>query len=229
MSAHRTRFFIAWPVGLGLLALLILRIDSPAALAQAPWPTPPPASLGSPLQVIPASQVTPLPAPATPGGIVVQLDSIFAGYLPRIPPRSVTPIISGETDVEDRITLEFEAGATYRTLQLSYEPIPVGAVPPAVPGHAIQRAFRIAMFDHNNAPVAAEFACPVRLELHARHHEQQAVGNELARLLLARLDDHGTSWLPLVTVFDPKDGTVMARIVRPGLFALIAFPPPVPQ
>ena len=221
--------FIPWAVTLGLLMLLLLFSRSPAASAQAPWPTPPPAPIGSLPQVVPASQVIPIPAPETPGGIAVQLDPIFAGILPRIPPLPFIPILTGESDPRDQIALEFEVGAINRTLQLSYQPLPIGQVPLVDQRRSIQRVFQIEMFDQTGAPVAVEFARPVRLRLQAQQQERLAGASEPARLLLARLDSRTNTWLPLVTVLDLSNDTIITRIIQPGIFALIAQPPPVPR
>ena len=200
------------------------------ATAQTPsWPTPPPAPIESLPDVIPASLVSPVPAPETPGSIVLQVDPLFGGTLPRIPPRPYIPVFSGEADPEARITLEIEAGAINRTIQLRYQPLVAGAQPLVGPGRSVQRVFQIETFDHTGAPLALEFARPVRLRLRAAPDELAAAGNEPFRLLLARLDPESGTWLALVTVFDPRDNTLMTRIVRPGVFALIAQPPPVPR
>ena len=221
--------FIPGAAVLGLPMILMSFFYFPAALAEAPWPTPPPAPIGPLPLVIPASQVIPISAPETPGGIAVQLDPIFAGIVPRIPPLVFTPIVSGESDPQDRTTIEFEVGTINRTLQLRYQPLPVGKVPPVSPGRSIQRAFKFEMFDHAGAPVTVEFARPVRLKLQAQYDERQAGANEPARLLLARLDSQTNTWLSLVTIFDLNNDTIMARIIQPGVFALIAQPPPVPE
>ncbi len=222
------RWLLAPAAGLGISALLVLQVGFPEALAQsAPWPTPPPAPLGPLPDVVPASQVNPIPAPAVSGSIAVQLDPVFGGILPRIPPRSFTPVFSGDADPQNRVTLEIEAGAINRTIQLSYQPLSAGEVPLGGPGRFLQRVFQVKTYDHTGAPLPVEFARPVRLRLHVRQDELQAAGDLPARLLLARLDTENDRWLPLVTAFNPRDGSIMARILRPGTFALIAEPVPV--
>lgn len=228
MKAWRTAALIAWPVGLGLVALLLGPWGHSAVLAQTPWPTPPPAPVGAFPQVIPVSQITPVPVPASPGSIALQVDPIFAGLIPRIPPRPATTILSGEADAQDRITLRIYAGAMNRTLQFTYDPLAIDQVPQPGFGLQIQRAFRLQAYDHTAVAITPSFKNPVRLSLHAQEQEIAAAGNDPARLLIARYDTQSSRWLPLVTTYQAADATLMVRILQPGLFALIAQPPPVP-
>ena len=137
-------------------------------------------------------------------------------------------ILSGEANAEDRVTLHFDAGAIDRTLQLTYQPLSVDQVPTAGPGRQIQRAFRLQTYDHTASALSAPFRYPVRLSLHAKEQERATVGNDPARLLLARFDAETDKWLPLVTTYQSSDGTLLIRILQAGLFAIIAQPPPVP-
>ncbi len=228
MKTWHVTALLAWPVGLGLMTLLIGFWGYSVVLAQAPWPTPPPAPVGTFPQVIPASEVTPVPAPRSPGSIALQVDPIFAGPIPRIPPRPYITILSGEPDAHDRIILDVYAGTIDRTLQLTYEPLAIDQVPKAITGHRIQRAFRLQTYDHTAAAIVPVFRHPVRLILHAREQELSAAGNDPARLLVARFDAQRNVWLPLITTFQPADATLMVRILQPGLFALITQQPPVP-
>lgn len=223
----RICFFIPWATALALPMIIMSFFYFPVALAETPWPTPPPSPIGPLPRVIPASQVIPVSAPETLGGIAVQLDPIFAGILPRIPPLISTSIVTGESDPQDRATIEFEVGTINRTIQLRYQPLPIGQVPPVSPGRSVQRAFQFEIFDHAGAPVPVEFARPVRLKLQAQQDERLAGAAEPARLLLARLDSQTNTWLSLVTIFDFNNDTIMARVIQPGIFALIAQPPPV--
>ena len=227
MKAWRTAALIAWPTSLGLIALLVSLLGPSAARAQTPWPTPPPAPIGAFPQVIPASEITPVPAPTSPGSIALQVDPIFAGRVPRIPPRPSTTILSGEADTQDRITLHIDAGAIDRTLQLSYEPLAIDQVSHVESGRQIQRAFRLQAYDQTASVMTVPFQYPVRLSLHVQARELATTSNDPARLLLARFDTQHNRWLPLVTTYQATDATLMVRILQPGLFALIAQPPPV--
>jgi hypothetical protein len=183
--------------------------------------------LGTVPEVIPAKEVTPVAAPATPGGIAVQVDPIFAGLVPRNPPRPAVQVISGEPDSQDRIALEFDAGALMRTVQLAYEPVSPGAAPSPVSGQRVVRAFHLRLYDTKGAPSALTFKIPVRMTLRPRPGELLASGGDAARLLVARYDEQRGSWMPLVTSYDPDSNTLLARIFRPGLYGLLALPAPV--
>jgi hypothetical protein len=176
--------------------------------------------------VIPASEITAVLAPASPGSIAVQVDPIFAGSMPRIPPRPSTLIATVEQDPADRVTIHIDAGAIDRTVQLTYEPMGLGLVPVVGPGKRIQRAFRIQTYDHTGTPVDLSFRFPVRIVISAWDSERAAVSDDPARLLLAWFDPTRDRWLPLVTTFRPADGTLLARVLEPGLFAVIALPGP---
>lgn len=211
-----------------VLAAAFLLGRSSRVLAQlTPWPTPPPGPVGTLPEVIPANEVTPVAAPVTPGGIAVQVDPIFAGPVPRNPPRPAVWVISGEPDPQDRIALEFDAGALVRTVQLTYEPVSPGAAPRPVSGQRVVRAFRLRLYDTKGAPSTLAFKLPVRMVLRPKPEELLASGNDAARLLVARYEEGRGRWLPLVTNYDPGSGTLLARIFQPGLYGLLAVPAPV--
>ncbi|MFH1140693.1 MAG: hypothetical protein V1724_03250, partial [Chloroflexota bacterium] len=96
MKIRRVAALIAWPGILVLLALFMGLFGPGAAVAQVPWPTPPPAPLGSFPLVVPASEIIQVPAPASPGSIAITVDPIFAGPVPRIPPRPSAIFVTGE-------------------------------------------------------------------------------------------------------------------------------------
>ena len=229
MKLWRTAVLIIWPASLVLVAMIVGPSGPPAALAQVPpWPTPPPAPIGAFPQVIPASEITLVPAPASPGSMALQVDPIFAGPVPRIPPRPSATILTGEADAQDRLTLHIDAGAIDRTLQLTYEPLAIDQVPGAGPSRQIQRAFRLQTYDHTASAVNAPFRYPMRISLHALEREIATAGNDPAWLFLARFDVQRNRWLPLVTTYRVTDATLLVRILQTGLFALIAQPSPVP-
>ncbi len=216
-----------------LLAVVALAVTLWAALpprAQAqlsPWPTPPPGPVGVIPEVVPANEVTPVPVPSAPGSIALQVDPIFAGPVPRFPPRPSIPVETGESDPQDRVTLEFDAGALLRTAQLTYQPLPVGLAPAPPTGRRLLRAFQLSLYDPKGAPITPTFKFPVRMSLHPRPQDVAAAGNNPARLLLARYDDQAQHWQPLVTTSSHAGDTIMARILQPGLYALIAIPAPL--
>lgn len=210
------------------LAVAILLGRSSQVLAQlTPWPTPPPGPVGTLPDVIPANEVTPVASPLTPGGIALQVDPIFAGPVPRNPPRPAVRVMSGEPDSGDRITLEFDAGALVRTVQLTYEPVSPFAAPSPVSGQRVVRAFRLRLYDTKGAPSALAFKIPVRMTLRPKPEEVFASGNDAARLLVARYDEGRGRWEPQVTAYDPGRNTLLARIFQPGLYGLLAAPAPV--
>lgn len=224
----RTAALAAGLVSIGLLALMAL--SHPAAiLAQVPWPTPPPAPVGIFPQVIPSSRITPVAAPPTPGSIAVKIDPIFAGPVPRVPPRPSAIIATSEPVPERRITLYLDAGVLDRTLQLTYEPLKVTQVPQTELGRHIQRAFQLSTYDQNASPVSPTFRYPLRLQLVVADLELASAGDDPARLYLAQFNPQNNRWIPLVTTYRPANATILARILQPGLFALIAQPAPVPR
>ena len=227
MSRWRIVALAAWPVSLAVIGLVAGFLGAPRVDAQVSWPTPPPAPIGFFPEVIPASEITAVPAPGSPGSIAVQVDPIFAGPMPRIPPRASTLIATIEPDAADRVTLHFDAGSIDRTIQLTYEPLRLGLVPVSGPGAQIQRAFRIQIYDHTGAPLDLSFRFPVRIVVGYRDSDRAYVSGDPARLLLARYDPVREWWQPLVTTLRPADGTLLARVLEPGLFAVIALPDPI--
>ena len=227
MKGWHTAIPVAWVVALGLAALLSSILGPTKAVAQTPWPTPPPAPIGTFPQVIPAFEIVPVPAPGEPGSMALQVDPIFAGPVPRIPPRPSTPIVTGETDPQSRVTLRFDAGTIDQTVQLTYQPLRIDQTQPAPPGSQIRRAFRVRLFDHKAIPMDTSFRYPVRLILSPHESDLTAASDDPARLLMARFDPDGNRWQRLVTTYQSASNTLSAQILRPGLFALVAQPPPV--
>ncbi|MDO8750650.1 MAG: hypothetical protein Q7K03_05850 [Dehalococcoidia bacterium] len=229
MKIWRVGALIAWPAILVLLALFMGLFVPVAAVAQAPWPTPPPAPLGSFPVVVPAFEIIPVPAPASPGSIAITVDPIFAGTVPRIPPRPSAIFVTGEGDAQERVTLYVDAGAIDRTLQFTYEPLLSGQVPAVDRSRHIQRAFRLQTYDTAGTVLNRSFRYPLRITLTLSEEEMAVAGNDPARHYLAWYDPQRKLWLPLVTTYRSIDTTLLVRILQPGLFALIAEPPPVPK
>ncbi len=227
MRIWRVGALIAWPAILVLLALFMTLFVPGAAVAQVPWPTPPPAPLGSIPVVVPASEIIPVPAPAGPGSIALTVDPIFAGTVPRIPPRPSAIFATAEGDAQERITVYVDAGAIDRTLQFTYEPLLAGQVPSVDRSRHIQRAFRLQTYDTTGTVVESVFRYPLRITLTLSEEEMAAAGNDPARDYLAWYDPERKSWRPLVTTYRFTDSTLLVRILQPGLFALIAEPSPV--
>ena len=217
---------VVWGTVLFVTALWANAIEPPDALAQA-WPTPPPAPIGAFPRVIPGVEVVPVSAPAASGSIALQVDPIFAGPVPRIPPRPSTIVFTGEADPLDRVTMQIDAGAIEQTVQLTYQPLTFSEIPAAPPGNQIQRAFRIQLFDHKAVPASTSFRHPVQLIISPGPSQLAAAGHDPARLLLARFDPDTNRWQRLVTNFRSDDGSILVRILDPGLFALISLPSPV--
>ncbi|MBI4338740.1 MAG: hypothetical protein HY680_02160 [Chloroflexi bacterium] len=230
MTLFKRGLLIPLALGLGLaIAGLTTGLGgAPRALAQLPWPTPPPGPIGSFPEVVPANQVTPVAAPATPGSIALQIDPIFQGPVPRIPPRPSVAVSSAESDLQDRVTWEFDAGSLGRTTQLVYVPLPLPSAPGTGQGQTLVRAFRMDMYDTKGAPASPAFKIPVRLTLHPRPQERAASGGDPSRLLVALYEPEQGRWQPLVTNYDPAKGTLLVRTFRPGLYGLLALPAPVP-
>ena len=220
---------ISWALGFCATVLIIGVIGPAVAGAQVPWPTPPPGPSGFYPQVIPSSEVKPISAPKSPGSIAVQVDPIFAGPVPRIPPRPSTTIVTGEANTENRVTLHIDAGAIDKTLQLTYEPINVDMVPSPGSRHQIQRAFRIETYTHSGLITEEIFPYPIRLTLRIHDQNIATVGSDPSRILLARFNPQRNEWVHLVTTYQPKDSRILVRILRTGLFALIAHHSPVPR
>lgn len=229
MRFLRVGFLIAWPAALVLLALVMSLLSSGAAVAQAPWPTPPPAPMGSFPLVIPASEIIQVTAPASPGSTAVTVDPIFAGLVPRIPPRPSAVVVMGEADPMDRVTLYVDAGAIDRTIQFTYEPLPLARVPVADRAQHIQRAFRLQTYNHKGSVEERTFKYPLRISLTLSPEEMATAGNDPARHYLAWFDPQRSRWLPMVGAYHSLDSTLLVRILQPGLFALIAEPAPAHQ
>ena len=228
MKIKHVMLLIVWPSSLGLLALVTGILGASAALAQVPvWPTPLPAPIGTFPRVISSSEITPVPAATSPGSIALQVDPIFAGPVPRIPPRASTTILTGEPSLEGRIAINIDAGAIDRTIQLTYQPLSVDQVPNAGPSRPIQRAFQLQTYDHTASVLDTAFKYPVRITLHVNDREVAASGDDPARLFLARFDAQNNRWLPLVTTYRSTESTLLVRVLRPGIFAVIAQPAPV--
>ena len=228
MKIKHATLLIVWPTSLGLVALVTAILGVSAALAQVPpWPTPPPAPIGTFPQVIRSSDITPVPAATSPGSVALQVDPIFAGPVPRIPPRASTTILTGEPSLEDRVAVNIYAGAIDRTIQLTYQPLSVDQVPEAGPSRLIQRAFQLQTYDHTASVLDTAFKYPVRITLHVLDRELAASGNDPARLFLARFDAQHNRWLPLVTTYRSTESTLLIRVLHPGIFAIIAQPAPV--
>ncbi|MBI4311753.1 MAG: hypothetical protein HY681_08215 [Chloroflexi bacterium] len=229
---HTLRYARFWGLAAPLAALGILlgivAARPQAALAQlAPWPTPPPGPVGFIPEVIPSSLMTPVAAPSTPGGIALQVDPLFAGPVPRDPPRPAVIVESGESNPQARVTLEFVSGALVRTVQLTYQPVAVGLAPAPVAGQRVLRAFQVTLYDAKGAAVTPTFRIPVPMSLHPSAAEKAAAGGDESRLLIARYDPDAKRWLPLLTRYDSARNTLYTPIMQPGLFAVIAIPAPV--
>ncbi len=218
---------LEWSAGLVLVALLTGIRGPSDVLAQQPWPTPPPAPSEAFPLVIPSSQVVPVSAPLRPGSMALQLDPLYAGPVPRIPPRPSVEVLSGESDPLDRISLAFDAGTLESTVQLTYELLPLEEVPSPGPGKLLLKTFRVQMYDHTGVTINPTFRYPVRLTLKGGPQGMAAAGNDPARLLVARFDTQHGRWLPLVTNYVAETDTLLVRILQPGLFGVIAQPSPV--
>ena len=229
MRIWRVAALIVWPAILVVLALFIGLFVPGAAVAQVPWPTPPPAPLGSFPLVVPASEIIPVKAPASPGSIAITVDPLFAGPMPRIPPRPSAIFVTGEGDAQERITVYVDAGAIDRTLQFTYEPLLSGQAPAVDRLRHVQRAFRLQTYDSKGSVVERAFRYPLRIALTLSQEEMAAAGNDPARHYLAWYDPQQKRWLPLVTTYRSTDSTLLVRILQPGLFALVAEPSPVPK
>ena len=217
---------IAWGTTLLMTALWANAIQPPDVLAQS-WPTPPPAPIGDFPRVIPSNEIVPVAAPAASGSIALQVDPIFAGTVPRIPPRPAVIVVTGEPSPLDRVTMQIDAGAIDQTVQLTYQPLTFSEFPTAPQGSRIQRAFRIQLFDQAAVSASMSFKYPVQLILSPSQSQMAVAGHDPSRLLLARFDDDSNRWQRLVTNFHTGDNAILVRILNPGLFALIALPPPV--
>lgn len=219
---------LAWAVALVVLALVGATRGAPPMVAQAQsWPTPPPAPIGAFPRVVPVLQITPVPAPSGRGSMATQLDPIFAGPVPRLPPRPSTAVVTGELDPAERVTLHIDAGVLDQTVQITYQPLSPNGIPPPSGGALIQRAFQVLVYDYRATLATASFKYPIRLVLRPTEGDMAAAAGDPARLLLARYDSDANRWQNLVTTYRPFDGTLTVRILRPGLFAVIAQPPPV--
>jgi len=228
MKIWRIGALVAWPAILVLLALYMGLFGPGSAVAQVPWPTPPPAPVGSFPLVIPTSEITPVPAPGSLGSIAITVDPIFAGPIPRLPPRPSAIIVTGETG-EEQITLYVDAGAIDRTLQFTYEPLLAAQAPAVDRLRTVQRAFRFQTYDHKGSVVEPVFKYPLRIVLTLSQEEMAVANNDPARHYLAWFDPQHNRWLPLVTTYNSIDSTLLVRVLHSGLFALIAEPPPVPK
>lgn len=226
MKLRPSVVYLALLAGLAVVGVVSLLVGTPGVLATA-WPTPPPAPVGALPDVVPASKVTPVPAPEVPGGVAQQVDPIFAGLVPRIPPRPFVPFVGGEPDPANRVEVEFPAGSLPRTVQVTYEPLASERTAPVEEGSRVLRAFAVNIFDAAGAPIDLTFSAPVRMAVSFSAEDIEASGGDPTRLVLARYEEKRERWNPLLTDHQLGKAKLLVRILRPGVFAVIAEPPPV--
>ena len=138
----------------------------------------------------------------------------LAMQIPRFP-----PVPSSSFNASDGVTIVIDAGSIDTTIQLSYEPLPIGAVDPPGSGLELRKVFEIGTFDHRANRVSLTLQRPWVLEVPASGLTESF--EDPSRLLLARYDkDEG--WVPLVTSYYRDPGILQARILKVGRFAVMS-------
>ena len=199
-------------VGVALSAVLVALTNATPITADVPWPTPEPGP-ESPVPKIIDSNIKPVVVPAVAGAISwVILPLVMT--VPRFP-----PVPSSSFQAPDRVSLTIDAGSIDTTIQLVYEPILLPDAPRPIAGQEVRKAFDLRTFDHEADPVTVNLRRPWVLEIPARVLTKSFEKPE--RLLVARYDkDKG--WMPLVTSYHRDRELLEVRILKVGLFAVLA-------
>ncbi|MFN3974874.1 MAG: hypothetical protein ACK4K2_06340 [Dehalococcoidia bacterium] len=190
---------------------------APPALAQPPWPTPPP-QLAVPYPVIvPPDQVKGVETPPIPGATVWLLQPFPRGIIPRVPPLPSTLLSSNETDQAQRILIRLEWESLPATTQLLYRPIPVSQAPAPPDGYRIRRAFALQAYDAQGRPFAPALRRPWVLRVPLAGLDSP----DPLRLFLARYREDTGRWQLLVTAYHTQSRLLETRLLELGRYALL--------
>lgn len=194
---------------LGVAGSLLREAAAPGVRAQPPWPTPPPAAPWPTPVRVPFSRVTPVPRE---GGWVRTVQPAVPPPFPIVPPQP-SLLLPGRS-AEAPVRLRVEPISLPFTLQIRYRPLSPEEVPPLPPGGGrLLGPFRLETFDARGRPVLPSLRRPWLLAVRVPE------GVDPGRALLVRYEEG--AWRPLLTVWDPHTGELRARILRPGLFAVL--------
>lgn len=196
---------------------------TPPALAQPPWPTPPPyLAVPHPITV-PSDQVKRVEAPAIPGATVWLLQPFPRGIIPRVPPLPSTRLTTQEADPAQRVIVRLEWESLPATTQLLYQPLSPSQAPAPPAGYRIRRAFDLRAYDAQGRPFTPALRRPWVLQV-----PLDGLGTPLPdprRLLLARYREDAGRWQLLVTAYHTDSRLLETRILDLGRYAVLEESP----
>ena len=185
-----------------------------AVFAQQEWPTPPPA----PRSAVPIYETitTPAEAQSVQGAALWEIQPIPQGVIPIVPP------VQGDTfQVPGQLRLTIEAGTLDRTLQLTYVPVPVQSLPTTRASQRPVKGFDLTFFNAQGQPIHPTINRPLILEIST--DDLLPFGNDPNRLVFARFENG--QWLPMLTSYFRTERQLVARLLKPGRFAVLTEQP----
>ncbi len=220
---------VRWPLGAPLLLVVLaialrLSLASGGGLSQPAWPTPPPGPPFLPPQEAPPEVLVSPPA-ESPGTVIAVVRPQWPGTLPLIPPVPQTTLtLQPATGQEEAggppIKVTFDAGAVAQTVQVRFTPLKAEEVASAWPGAQVLRPFRLEAFDANAVPLDLAVVRPIVITVPVAATVASGIPGD--RLLMAALAQKQAGWQPLVTAYQPAEGTVEARLLAlPATLALV--------
>ena len=139
--------------------------------------------------------------------------------VPRFP-----PVPSSSFQSPDGVRIVSDAGSITTTVQLVYTPVlmtDTDKVSPPGPPQELRKVFDLRAYDHRANPTSLDLRRPWVLEIPIRGLTQPF--EDPARLLIARYEEN-RGWVPLVTNYHRNRGTLLARVLKVGRFAVLAEP-----
>ena len=214
---------LGWIRGLALIAivialssvLVVLGAARPI-LADVPWPTPPPGPQPPIPKVIGGADIKPADVPHDVPNAISWVILPRLMVLPRFP-----PIPSTSFQSLDGVRIISDAGSIHSTVQLVYEPIPIDDAPPIGPYQNLQKVFDLRAFDHESKRITLDLRRPWVLEVSIQGLTRSF--EDPTRLLIAHYDEN-RGWVPLITHYYRGRGILQARVLKAGLFAVLAEP-----
>ncbi len=210
---NRIRSVALIAIGIAVCSILMALPDVRPSSADVPWPTPPP----GPRPPVPRveTDIKPVNVPLVTGATSWVVHPL-AALVPRFP-----PVPSSAFQSSDGVRIVSDAGSIDSTIQLVYKPVVVADAIAPGPGQQLRKVFDLIVFDHQANQITINLRRPWVLEVPIRGLIQSF--EDPARLLIARYDEK-RGWIPLVTSYYRDRGTLQTRVLRVGLFGVIAEP-----
>ena len=207
------------PIGTALIfagLFVILGGLGSTALAERPWPIPPPAPKFP--QPVVATNIVPVELPPALGGILWEAQPLPQKRIPSIPP------VNSETyETPGYLKITIEAGTLAQTIQLTYVREPREGAPPPHRLQKLVEVFDLTAYDYQGQQLDPEFRRPWILEVSLGDLPNFTA--DPSRLMFAKLE--GDRWLPMVTNYFRQDNVLIVRIISTGRFAILEESPPV--